>query len=210
MLRLKVDPAAPQEDVLARAAEAVRGGSIAAIPTDTLYGLAADARHPQAVERIFAIKGRGEGQPLPLIAASRRQVEEAFGPLSPVASRLADRFWPGPLTLLLPSAARLAPGVAGTGRVAVRVPDHAVARALCAACGSLVTATSANRSGQPPSNDPDAVSGALGGAIDVLLDAGLTTGGPPSTIVDVTGDRPALVRAGAIRWEAILACLEGG
>ena len=124
---------------------------------------------------------------------------------------MAERFWPGPLTLLLVAPAGLAVEVtAGTGRVGVRVPDHAVARALCAAAGTPLTATSANRSGEPASNDPDHVCRELLGAVDLVVDAGLTPGGPASTIVDVTQIQPVLVRPGAIPWEEIRAWLDPG
>ena len=188
-----------------------------ALPTDTLYGLAVDPFNVDAVPRLFALKGRLPNQALPLIAFDIAQVARQFGALSPRAQRLADRFWPGPLTLLVNvpertkmpgvAAASLAEAVsAGTGRVGVRVPAHAVARALCEAAGTVLTATSANLSGQPPTNDPDVVAAAIGGAIDMLLDAGPTPGGPPSTIVDVSDDGIRLIRSGAIAWDEVQAC----
>jgi L-threonylcarbamoyladenylate synthase len=95
----------------------------------------------------------------------------------------------------------------GTGRVGVRVPAHAVARALCSACGTPLTATSANKSGQPATNDPETVAASLGAGVGVLLDAGVTPGGPPSTIIDVTDATPRIIRQGVIPWESIQACL---
>jgi L-threonylcarbamoyladenylate synthase len=136
-----------------------------------------------------------------LVAADVAQVIEQLGPLPAVASGLAARFWPGPLTLLVSAPPALAAAVsAGTGRVGVRVPAHAVARDLCAACGRVLTATSANLSGQPATNDPDVVAASLDPSIDVLLDAGRTAGGQPSTIIDVSGTTPLLVREGAVPW----------
>lgn len=215
MHRLTLDPAAPSPDVVAAAAGVVARGGVAIVPTDTLYGLAANPFDASAVARLFALKGRAADQAIPLIAASGAQIAQTIGPLGDAARRLAERFWPGPLTLLVPAPVGLAAAVsAGTGRVGVRVPAHGAARALCAACGGPLTATSANRSGEAPSNDPDGAVRALFGSGTpdpdgdlVLLDAGLTTGGPPSTIVDVSGGPPALVRAGAIAWEDILRCL---
>jgi L-threonylcarbamoyladenylate synthase len=199
----------PDRALLERAAGVLRGGGIAAVPTDTLYGLAVDPFSAPAVERIFAVKGRAADQPLPLVAADLAQITARLGEMPRDAARLAKRFWPGPLTLLLPAPLALAPGVpAGTGRVGIRVPAHDVIRALCRAAGTMLTATSANRSGQPPTDDPDVVAQTLGEAIDVLLDAGRTPGGPPSTIVDAAGGEARLVRAGAISWEEVKACLE--
>lgn len=184
----------------------LRGGGIAAIPTDTLYGLAADPFNPSAVARIFTIKRRGLERALPLIAGSLDQARHALGGMTPLAARLATAFWPGPLTLVLPAPDQLAADVTGGGTtVGIRVPAHDVARTLCDAVGGPLTATSANLSGQPPTNDPAVVVEELGSRLDVVLDAGTTPGGPPSTIVDVTGPEPRLIRAGAISWDAVLA-----
>jgi L-threonylcarbamoyladenylate synthase len=208
-LRLVIDPRAPEAGAIAAAADVIRSGGIVAMPTDTLYGLAADPANPAAVARVFALKGREAGRALPLVAADLDQVVEHLGDLPPLARRLAAEFWPGPLTLIVSAPDWLSDAVAGgTGRVAVRVPAHPVAQALCRAAQGLLTATSANVSGQPATDDPDAVAVALGDRVDVLLDAGHTVGGPPSTIVDVTGSPPRLVRAGAIAWDQIQRCLD--
>lgn len=205
MLHLSVSAAAPDPSAIGRAAALMQQGSIAAIPTDTLYGLAANPFDGAAVARLFTVKGRAKEKALPIVASSRAQVEATLGALSPLASRLADAFWPGPLTLIVPAPSTLAPEVTGgTGTVAVRVPDHAATRALCDACGWPLTATSANRSGEPPTGDPVVVEQTLGALVDLLVDAGLTPGGPPSTIVDVTESEPRLVRAGATPWDAVL------
>ena len=209
MVRVHVDAAAPDADAIERVARLIRRGAVIAIPTDTLYGLAADPGNPAAVERIFAIKGRQAGQALPLVAADRDQVVGYVGALGPLADRLAVRFWPGPLTLVVAAPPHLAPGVTGgTATVGIRVPAHAVTRALCAACAHPITATSANRSGEPATELPDAVVAALGDRLDGLVDAGATAGGAPSTLVDTTGDRPRLLRSGAISWDDIERCLQ--
>jgi len=202
--RLAVDEAAFSPMMLDAAVRAIRNGGVVAMPTDTLYGLAADPFRAEAVQRVFAVKARSAGQALPLVAADLDQVSAWIGALPPLAADLALRFWPGPLTLLL-VAPETMPSVlnAGTGRVGVRVPSHPVARALCRLCGHPLTATSANPSGAPPSADPDEVARTLGERIDVLIDAGRAPGGPASTIVDVTGETPVLVRAGAIPWDLI-------
>jgi L-threonylcarbamoyladenylate synthase len=202
--RVFVDPAAPQRDAIEEAAARVLEGGVVAIPTDTLYGLAADPFSIAAVARVFAVKGRRAERALPLLAADLAQVTAQLGRLSEAGRQLADRYWPGPLTLLLEAPRRLAPQVhGGTGTVGVRVPRHDVARAICWAAGRPITATSANESGAPPTADPDIVERTLGDRLDLLIDAGVTAGGLPSTIVDATTTPPALVRAGIIPWDEI-------
>jgi L-threonylcarbamoyladenylate synthase len=211
LIRIRVDARHPDRAAIARAADLLRTGGLAAIPTDTLYGLAADAFQGDAVARVFAVKGRASDRALPLVAASTEQVRQYFGVLPAIGARLADRFWPGPLTLVLLAPDGLPPDVTGgLDTVGVRVPAHAVTTALCGACGVPLTATSANLSGDPPTDDPDSVVRALGDTIDVLVDAGRTPGGAPSTIVDVSGAEPRLVRPGAIAWEEVQACLRHG
>jgi L-threonylcarbamoyladenylate synthase len=208
MRRVFVDPGAPQRDAIQEAATWIVNGGVVAIPTDTLYGLAADPFSASAVARVFAVKGRPAARALPLIAADAAQVAAHLGPLPADAERLAARFWPGPLTLLVAAPRALARDVAGgTGKVGVRVPADAVARAICAAVGRPITATSANVSGDAATADPADVERVFGDRIDLLVDTGRTAGGAPSTIVDTTGAGPALVRAGAIPWDEIQAWL---
>lgn len=208
MRRVIVDAASPVAAALEQAAQIIRAGGVVALPTDTLYGLAVDPFNADAVRRVFAVKGRAADRALPLVAADAAQVAGRLGSLPPIALRLAERFWPGPLTLLIAAPDMLAADVTGgTGRVGVRVPAHGVARGLCRACDRPLTATSANISGEPASDDPDQVATSLGTQIDLLLDAGRTPGGRPSTIVDVTRSEPRLVRAGPIGWEEIQACV---
>jgi len=202
--RLVVSIERPDPALVAEAADAIRGGGVVAIPTDTLYGLAADPFQPSAVAKLFDAKQRSADRAIPLIAADVAQVADRLGPLTAASSRLAAAFWPGPLTLLVQAPASLAPAVSRSGKVGVRVPAHPVARQLCAACGTPLTATSANISGEPALNDPDLVARALADRLDVLIDTGPTMGGPPSTIVDATGSIPILVRSGAIAWDEIL------
>ena len=206
---LRIDPASFDVAALAPAVAWLRGGGVVALPTDTFYGLAADPASAAAVRELFALKQRREDQPLPLIAGSQAQVAEACGPLPPEAAALAERFWPGPLSLLLDAP----PGVdaavhAGTGAVAVRVPDHPIARALALAWGGLLTATSANLSGEAPASRAAALAPLERRRPLLVIDAGVTAGGDPSTIVDVRGPRARLVRAGAIAWERVLESLQ--
>ena len=206
MLRITVSASTPDPGSIERAAAVLRAGGIAAVPTDTLYGLAADPFNPAAVARLFTIKARDAGKAIPLVAAGIEQVRARFGPLPPLAERLATRLWPGPLTLVLHAPPSIANEVTGgSGTVGIRVPAHDVTRALCDATGAPLTATSANISGRPATADPDVVASELGARIDLLVDAGMTAGGSPSTIVDVTGSEVRLIREGAIAWHAVLA-----
>ena len=208
MRRVFVDPESPQRDAIQEAATWILNGGVVAIPTDTLYGLAADPFSADAVARVFAVKGRSAERALPLIAADEAQIAAHLGRLPADGGRLATRFWPGPLTLLVAAPRALARDVSGgTGKVGVRVPADDVARRICAAVGRPVTATSANASGEAATADPSTVERTLGDRIDLLIDTGPAPGGPPSTIVDATGPTPVLVRAGALAWDEIQAWL---
>jgi L-threonylcarbamoyladenylate synthase len=201
---LRVSASAPEPAALERAASVLQAGGIVLYPTDTLYGLAVDPRLPGAVGRLLTLKGRPQGQPLPLIAASPAQAGVVVA-LDESAALLAGVFWPGPLTLVADARPALAPGVAGTdGTAAIRVPDHAVARGVAEALGFPITSTSANPSGGEASAAAREAAASLGGDVDLVLDAGPTPGGPPSTIVDARGIAPRLLRAGAIPFERIL------
>ncbi|HWK09913.1 MAG TPA: L-threonylcarbamoyladenylate synthase [Vicinamibacterales bacterium] len=205
--RIRVDPAHPDPALLERAVDALRRGGVVAYPTDTVYGLAADPRNARAVARVFAIKGRPETSALTLIAADLEQAGAAAY-FSTRAASLAERMWPGPLTIVVHARGGLtSEALAGGTTVGVRVPRHDVARALARRFGFCVTATSANRSGEPPIADPDAIVQALPD-VDVLLDAGQAPGGPPSTIVDATSDVLRLIRDGAVAWSRVLESLQ--
>jgi L-threonylcarbamoyladenylate synthase len=209
MRRVFVDPGAPQRDAIQEAAKWIRTGGLVALTTDTLYGLAVDPFQSEAVARLFAAKGRAPDQGLPLIAADEQQIAAHLGALPAMGTALARRFWPGPLTLLMPAPASLGPPVTGgSGRVGVRVPAHDIARMICRAADRPITATSANLSGRPATADPDEVERTLGDLVDLLIDAGPAPGGLPSTIVDVTGREPRIVRAGAVSQDDIQTCLD--
>jgi L-threonylcarbamoyladenylate synthase len=182
------------------AAEAFRRGALVGLPTETVYGLAADARSDQAVAAIFAAKGRPRFNPLivhlPSLAAAEKIAE-----LSPPARRLAEAFWPGPLTLVLPR--RPASGIsdlvtAGLDTIAIRVPAHPVARALLDATGMPLAAPSANRSGHVSPTTAAHVAADLGDAVAVILDAGPTGIGLESTVVGFDGERAVLLRPGGV------------
>jgi L-threonylcarbamoyladenylate synthase len=205
------------DDLLNRAGivhAAIMRGEVIAYPTETFYGLGADPANTAAIERIYAIKGRRAGEALPLIAADVDALMELGAEPPPLARRLAEAFWPGALTLVLPIVAGRFPDAltAGGTTVAVRVPNSPVARAIASIAGGLITSTSANRSGHPPASTADDVHAALGDDIAVLVDGGTTPGGgpggAPSTIVDVTSETPRLIRAGVVAWERVLESLK--
>ena len=203
-----IDAGHPDPLALAPAVQALNAGGVVAFPTDTLYGLATDPRNAEAVERLFELKGRAADVAVPLIAADAAQVDLTVREWTPLAHRLADRFWPGPLSLVLDAAPSLDAGVLGGGAtVAIRVPAHPVARLLAAGLGHPITATSANRSGDTPAADALALVAALGDGVALVLDAGPCVAGPPSTIADVRGERPRLLREGAIPWDRVLESL---
>lgn len=203
---LAIDSEALSLDALAPAIAALRRGGVIAYPTETFYGLGADPLSAAAVARVFGVKARVEGQSLPLIAADLAQARRVAA-VTGAAARLAERFWPGPLTLIVPALAPFVEGAQRHGTVAIRVPDHAVARALATAFGSPITSTSANLSGEPPASVVSELGG-IAPRLDVVVDGGRTPGGLPSTIVDLTGGAPTLVRAGAIAWDRVLESLE--
>ncbi|HEX7085522.1 MAG TPA: L-threonylcarbamoyladenylate synthase [Vicinamibacterales bacterium] len=204
---MTVHPHAPLEPQLEAAAAAIAAAGVVGFPTETFYGLAADPRLEQAVARLFELKGRAESQPIGLIAADLAQVER-IADLPARALRLARAFWPGPLTLVVPARVPLAGAVrSGRGLVGVRVSSHPVARALAAAFGHPITATSANRSGEPPAVTAEAVARVLPD-LPLLVDGGPATGGAPSTVVEVAGGEIALLRAGAVPWERVLESLD--
>lgn len=209
-IRRRVRADALDTKILHEAVDALRHGGIVAYPTDTFYGLAVIPTDGRSLERLFDAKGREAGAAIPLVAASLEQADEFVGELTPLARRLADAFWPGPLTLVIAARRGLDPRLlAGGETVAVRVPAHGVAVALAEAAGSPITSTSANRSGQPPAQTADEVEASLGETVDLILDGGACAGGAPSTIVDVTGDSPRLVREGAIAWNRVVQFLAG-
>ena len=177
-------------------------GALVAYPTETFYGLGCDPRAPAAVRALLLAKGRPANRPLPVIAATARDARALVTldeGAARVWNRLTLRFWPGPLTLAAPAVEGLAPGVlAGGNEVAVRVSSSITARRLATLCGGIIVATSANRSGEPPSCTAEEVARSLGAAVDLLVDGGTCPGGAPSTVVSVHGGRLQVLRPGAI------------
>jgi L-threonylcarbamoyladenylate synthase len=198
-LVLSVNPAEPEADVLARAAAVLRGGGLVAFPTETVYGLGASALDAAAVGRIFAAKGRPANNPLIVHVAGAADATCVAAAWPEAAARLAERFWPGPLTLVLPRRATVPDVVtAGGPTVAVRVPAHPVALGLIRTAGVPVAAPSANRSARLSPTRAEHVLRGLGGRIDIVMDGGPTAGGLESTVLDLTATPPRLLRPGLV------------
>lgn len=191
----------PVEDLDA-AERALRAGQLVGLPTDTVYGLAADAFRTGAADRLFAAKRRPRDVDLPVLVAGEDQARELATGIPDVAFRLMERFWPGALTLVLPRDPEV---VADLGddeaTIGLRCPDHDVALELCRRVGPLAT-TSANLHGQPTATTAQEVADLFGSAVPVVLDGG-TCAGSPSTVLDCTGAEPKLLREGRIPWTEI-------
>ncbi len=194
-------PPTPLEIAVADAVAVLRTGALIVLPTDTVYGVAADVSQPAAVERLYAAKGREAGKPIPLLLADTTTLETLGCRLSPVELRLAARFWPGALTLLVECEGRVE---------GVRVPDHPVARAILAGAGGALRVTSANRSGERETLTADAAVAALAPHVTLAVDAGPAAGGVPSTVARVDGGVVRVLRAGAISLEALHAAAHDG
>jgi L-threonylcarbamoyladenylate synthase len=197
--RIKIDPDAVNLAAIARAADVLRRGGLVAFPTETVYGLGANALDPAAVARIFAAKGRPSNNPLIVHVDDPEQVTQLTLSRPAAFSPLAAAFWPGPLTLVLPKSAAVPDVVtAGGPTVAVRMPAHPVALALLRATKMPLAAPSANPSSELSPTSADHVFRGLGGRIDMVLDAGPTTAGIESTVLDLTAAPPRVLRPGPI------------
>jgi L-threonylcarbamoyladenylate synthase len=189
----------PLDAVFERCRDVVRTRGVIAYPTDTFYGLGADPRDPEAVRRIFAIKGREAGQPILLLLHDRSEVAAWASTVTPSAERLMERFWPGPLTLVFPAAPHVLPELTGgSGTIGLRVPGNKLTRELLRNLGTALTGTSANRSGGRDPRTADEVMREVGDRVELVLDGGTTTGDRPSTVVDVTVEPPRIIRRGTI------------
>ncbi|MFG3257269.1 L-threonylcarbamoyladenylate synthase [Streptomyces sp. NPDC048172] len=185
-----------------KAADVLRAGGLVALPTETVYGLGADAEDPAAVSRIFKAKGRPPSHPLIVHIGSAERLEDWADDVPAAARLLAGHFWPGPLTLVLRRGRRVPlEATGGLETVAVRVPGHPVARAVLVAFGGGIAAPSANRFGSVSPTTADHVRAELGDRVDFVLDGGLCGVGVESTIVDVTGDAPSILRPGGVTRE---------
>lgn len=196
------------EREIEKAAAILRAGGLVAFPTETVYGLGADAANPQAVRKIFIAKGRPQDHPVIVHLPDSSHLEHWAEEISPAARALAKRFWPGPLTLILRRAKRVSDAVSGgQDTVGLRVPAHPVAQALLKAFASGIAAPSANRFGRVSPTLAEHVRGELGAQVDMVLDGGPCPVGIESTIVDMSSAHPALLRPGkitAVEIEAVL------
>lgn len=202
---LPITPHAPEAERIREAAALLRAGGLVAFPTETVYGLGANALDPQAVARIFAAKGRPAADPLIVHLASFEQIEAVVGrEIPPVAEELARRFWPGPLTLVIRKQPIIPDNVtAGQGTVAVRVPANPIALALIEEAGVPIAAPSANLFGRTSPTSARHVLDDLGGRIDLILDGGPTRIGLESTVLDITASPPRLLRPGGVPFERL-------
>jgi L-threonylcarbamoyladenylate synthase len=204
-----VDPHDPEPEAISRAAEAVAAGGVVVFPTRGLYGLAADAFNPDAVRRIFRIKGRPPNKPLLVLISDPADVHRLISTVSPAARHLMHCFWPGGVTYVMPARNELAVELTGGGKkIGVRLTAHPVAMALVQAVGSPLTGTSANISGAGGCTRISDIDPAVIDAVDLVLDCGELAGGSGSTIVDVSDAAPMILRQGAVEGRQILRCFK--
>lgn len=199
-----VSAESPEQNLINQAAEIIKNGGLVAFPTETVYGLGANGLNPQAVKRIFTAKGRPSDNPLILHVAGQKEVYRLAARVNEQAQDLMQRFWPGPLTLVLPKAQCIPDEVtAGLDTVAIRMPRHPVALALIAASGVPIAAPSANRSGYPSPTTGRHVYTDLAGRIEAVLESGPTGVGLESTVLDLSGAVPSILRPGGITREQL-------
>jgi L-threonylcarbamoyladenylate synthase len=195
--------AADSPNAIQRALEVLQGGGLVAFPTDTVYGVGARAFDGQAVESIYMAKERPIEKAIPVLIGDSQDIAKTASEVPAMARKLAERFWPGPLTIIVPKRSDLPDSVSATNTVGVRVPNHIAARRVLRAAGPMAV-TSANISGQPSPSTAEEVFMQLNGRIALILDGGKTPGGVASTVVDCTGTKPIVIREGPISFREIL------
>jgi L-threonylcarbamoyladenylate synthase len=201
---LKINPEKPEPDRIDEAVAILKSGGVIAFPTETFYGLGADARNEAAIDKIFGIKGRDFKNPILVVIGARDHLDAFAADIPEKARKLMDRFWPGPLTIVFRAAASVSPKLtAGSGKIGIRLTSHPIAAELSGKLGGPVTATSANLSGAPECSSAEEVISQLKGKLDGIVDGGRTPGGKGSTIVDVTSHPPKLLREGMIPFSLI-------
>ena len=203
-LLLPTDPFNPAPEVLARAASALRQGRVVAYPTETLYGLGVDPFHEEALEGLYRLKDRPATMPVSILVRDVSMLNEVARDLPGLAIRLIEAFLPGPLTLVLPARPHLPQRLtAGTGKIAVRISAHPLIGHLFSRYPAPITTTSANPTGEPDARDAKRILSYFPQGIDCILDAGPVPGGIGSTVVEATGDAPAILRQGTISEKEI-------
>jgi L-threonylcarbamoyladenylate synthase len=198
-LTLKIDPENPDGRAMAEAIGILKSGGVIAFPTETFYGIGADAGNEKAVERIFLIKGRDFKNPIPVIIGNMTDIEKLVSTMPETGRRLMEKYWPGPLTLVFRASAEVSLKItAGTGKIGIRLSSNILATEFARGLSGALTATSANLSGQRESSSAHEVVENLGESVDAVVDGGRTPGGQGSTIVDVTVDPAVVLREGVI------------
>lgn len=198
MKLLKIDSTMSEHKELIEAVQIIKVGGLVVFPTETVYGLGADALNPEAVALVYKVKNRPKGQPLSIAVANVSDIKQYVQEIPPIAFCLIERFFPGPLTLVLLKSA-IIPNIvtAGTEKIGIRIPDHPIALGLIRAVARPIIATSANLTGKPSPQNVNDISTDLKNNVDLILDAGPTKLGKESTVLDLTG-KPTIVRIGAI------------
>ena len=192
-----------ESDVCLEAVQCLKSGGIIAIPTDTVYGLAADPFNADAVQKLYMVKGRPDGKPIPLVLSSVEDVHRVSQNLPGFFFHLTDRFWPGGLTIVIKAKDLLPVLTAGGNTVGVRIPDNALLLQILHTFGGPAAITSANLSGEPPATSPEEINEELASRIDMIVDGGKTPGPIPSTVYDISVSPPVIRRHGVISEETL-------
>ena len=196
---IHINPEQPEADRIDEAVAILKNGGVIAFPTETFYGLGADARNDEAIEKIFGIKGRDFKNPILVVIGDTGHLDNVAEDIPEEARKLMDRFWPGPLTIVFRAAPSVSPKLtAGTGKIGIRLTSHPIAMEISKRLGGPLTATSANFSGMPECSSAVEVLSQLEGNLDGVIDGGQTPGGKGSTIVDVTVSPEKILREGVI------------
>lgn len=201
---INVNPELIEPEKIALIAAVLKSHGVAVLPTETFYGIGANCFSEKAVKRVFALKKRDETKPLSLVISDEQMLEEIVTDIPPIFRKIAADFWPGPLTVVLKAAPNLPQELTGWAEtVGVRLPDHPWLRALIRKAGFPLTATSANLSGEKETADPSIVLKVFSGKVDLIADGGMTSGRLPSTVLDLSGQVPKILREGAVTASAL-------